>query len=182
MSAGYDPRAIANLMLDEAGRIDLGLGHIQLQKLLYFSHGIHLIQTKSPLVSGYFEAWQYGPVHPTVYRAFKQAGREAIHFRATGQDPLTGERRSIEDVADSQIVGLIRRVLTSYGSMSARHLVNLSHAKDSPWWYVVEQGRVGVAFGMRISDSVIADRFRYHKVSVGPEPLSGEPLDDTPFA
>ncbi|WP_112795590.1 type VI toxin-antitoxin system SocA family antitoxin [Rhizobium sp. SYY.PMSO] len=182
MSAGYDPRAVANLMLDEAGRIDLGLGHIQLQKLLYFSHGIHLIQTKSPLVSGYFEAWQYGPVHPTVYRSFKQAGREAIQFRATGQDPLTGERRPIEDVKDSRIVDLIRRVLASYGSLPTGRLVDLSHAKDSPWWYVVEQGRAGVAFGMRISDSVIADRFRHHKVSVGPEPLSGEPLDDTPFA
>lgn len=182
MSAGYDPRAVANLMLDEAGEKHLGLGHIQLHKLLYFSHGIHLVQTKSPLVSGYFEAWRYGPVHPTVYRAFKQAGHEAIRFRATSQDPLTGERRDIPDITDTQVVGLVRRVLASYGSLPAGRLVDLSHAKDSPWWYVVEQGRAGVAFGMRISDSVIADRFRYHKVSVGPEPLSGEPLDDTPFA
>ncbi len=74
MSGAYDPRAVANLMLDEAKRCGINISNLALQKLLYFAHGIYLTKTKRPLVSGYFEAWQYGPVHPAVYRAFKGSG------------------------------------------------------------------------------------------------------------
>lgn len=182
MSGGHDPRAIANLMLDEADVLGIRISHIALQKLLYFSHGIYLMRTKTPLVSGYFEAWQYGPVHPAAYRAFKQAGSEPIAFRARGQDPLTGAPREIPRPADPRLVELIRQVLVSYGSIPAGRLVDLSHAKDSPWEYVVSKSRTEVAFGLRIPDDVILERFRYHKSSVGPEPKSGEPSDDAPFA
>jgi len=58
----FDPRSIANFMLDEADRVGVGITNLALQKLLYFAHGIFLNETKGPLVSGYFEAWQYGPV------------------------------------------------------------------------------------------------------------------------
>jgi hypothetical protein len=59
--------------------------------------------------------------------------------------------------------------------------VEISHAKDAPWAYVVEQARTKMAFGLRIADSVIIERFKYHKVSVGAAPLAGEPFEDTPF-
>ncbi|CAN7258966.1 type VI toxin-antitoxin system SocA family antitoxin [Pararhizobium sp. LjRoot238] len=181
MNGEYDPRAIANLMLDEADRVGIELTNLALQKLLYFAHGLHLIQTKSPLVSGYFEAWQYGPVHPSVYRAFKEAGSTAIKFRAKRQDPLTGQQRDIQLPSDPTLLALMQRVLNSYGRMSPGRLVDLSHAKDSPWAYVVDKARTDVAFGLRIPDIVILDRFRHHKVSIGLEPRSGEPSDDTPF-
>ena len=85
MSGPYDPRAIANLMLDEADRRGWMITNLALQKLLYFAHGIHLTKEKQPLVSGYFEAWQYGPVHPAVYRAFKPSGAAPISTRVDTQ-------------------------------------------------------------------------------------------------
>ncbi|MGO7954917.1 type VI toxin-antitoxin system SocA family antitoxin [Rhizobium leguminosarum] len=182
MNPAYDPRAVANLMLDEAERLGVGLTNLVLQKLLYFSHGIYLVQTKMPLVSGYFEAWQYGPVHPTAYRAFKDAGSRPIEFRATGRDALTGRPRALQTLDDPRLVRLLQQVVLSYGSMPPGHLVNLSHAKDSPWWYVVERAKAEVAIGLRITDNLILERFRHHKMSVGAEPLSGDPHDDTPFA
>lgn len=181
MGVGYDPRGMANLMLDEADRVSVKITNLALQKLLYFAHGIHLVQTKEPLVSGYFEAWQYGPVHPSAYKAFKAAGSSPIAFRATGQDPMTGAPREIVTPNESRLTSLMQQVLGSYGRMSPGRLVDLSHAKDSPWSYVVEKSRTEVAFGLRISDNVILERFRHHKVSIGLEPLSGEPSDDTPF-
>lgn len=54
----YDPRAVANLLLDEADQRGTKVTNLALQKLLYFAHGIHLTQTKQPLLTGYFEAWQ----------------------------------------------------------------------------------------------------------------------------
>lgn len=179
----YDPRAIANLMLDEAERHGIRISNLALQKLLYFAHGIFLTQKKRPLVSGYFEAWQYGPVHPAVYRAFKGSGAGSIAMRAVAKDPLTGKVRDLPLPTDQDVRGLISEVVVRYGKLSPGRLVDLSHAKGSPWDTVVNKARTEVAFGMRIPDNVISERFRHHKVSVDATPRAGEPpSDDTPFA
>ena len=183
MGNAYDPRAIANLMLDEAQGRGIKISNLALQKLLYFAHGIYLTKTKRPLVSGYFEAWQYGPVHPSVYRAFKESGSAAIQMRASAQDPLTGKKRDILLPAEEDVKDLVAEVVWRYGKLSPGRLVDLSHAKGSPWDVVVDKARTGVAFGMRIPDNVIIDRFQHHKVSVDASPRAGEPpSDDTPFA
>lgn len=182
MSA-YDPRAIANLMLDEAAVRGIKITNLALQKLLYFAHGIYLTQNKRPLVSGYFEAWQHGPVHPAVYRAFKGNGAVAIEFRAVARDPLTGKSRDLPLPTDQEVRELIEEVVRRYGKLTPGRLVDLSHAKGSPWDAVVNKARTDVAFGMRIPDNVILERFRHHKVSVDASPRAGEPpSDDTPFA
>ena len=178
----YDPRGVANLMLDEAERLGVEVSHLALQKLLYFAHGIFLINRKRPLVSGYFEAWQHGPVHPAVYKAFKASGGAPIAFRAQAQDVLTGATRPIAEPSDPAVRGLMQQVLGSYGRLSPGRLVDISHAKDSPWAFIVDKARTEVAFGLRIPDTIIHERFRYHKVSVGDAPKAGEPGEDTPFA
>lgn len=179
----YDPRAIANLMLDSAEAREITITNLALQKLLYFAHGIYLTQTKRALVSGYFEAWQYGPVHPAVYRAFKDAGSDAIKVRAISRDPLTGQQRNLPLPTDENVRDLTDEVVKRYGKLSPGRLVDLSHAKGSPWDAVVNKARTDVAFGMRIPDNVILERFRHHKVSVDTLPRAGEPpSDDTPFA
>ncbi len=182
MSSAYDPRAIANLMLDEADRRGLKITNLALQKLLYFAHGIYLTKTKRPLVTGYFEAWQYGPVHPAVYRAFKQSGSAPIKTRAVGKDPLTGKKRDLPKPTDIEVVDLVSDVMRSYGHLSPGRLVDLSHAKNSPWSVIVDKARTDIAFGMRIPDNVIIERFQHHKVSVSTNPRAGEPpSEDTPI-
>lgn len=124
-----DPRSVCNLMLDEADRDGTRVTNLALQKLLYFAHARYLIEVRTPLVSGYFEAWQYGPVHPTAYRAFKAAGDRPIDFRAHGQDPLTGQRQQLALPDDTSVYRLIRAVMVSYGRLTPGRLVEISHAK-----------------------------------------------------
>ncbi len=168
-------------MLNEADRIGVGITNLALQKLLYFAHGIFLNETKQPLVSGYFEAWQYGPVHPAAYKAFRSAGSEPIRFRASGQDVLTGTTKPIPEPNNPVVLRLVQQVLNSYGRLSPGRLVDISHARNSPWDFIVDKGRTSVAFGLRIPDNVIRDRFKYHKVSIGIVPVAGEPSEDAPF-
>ncbi|WP_119422955.1 type VI toxin-antitoxin system SocA family antitoxin [Desertibaculum subflavum] len=179
--ASYDPRSIANLMLDEADRVGIAITNLALQKLLYFAHGIFLNENKKPLVSGYFEAWQYGPVHPTAYKAFQVAGPDPIRFRACSQNVLSGELSPIAPPDNREVRRLVQHVLNSYGKLSAGRLVDISHAKNSPWEHIVHKGRTSVAFGLRIPDTVILERFKHHKVSIGDAPVAGEPREDTPF-
>lgn len=55
MTAAYDPREIANGILNEGDRLGRPVTHLALQKLLYFAHALFLIERKQPLVSGYFQ-------------------------------------------------------------------------------------------------------------------------------
>jgi uncharacterized phage-associated protein len=183
MSDGpYDPRAICNLMLDIGEQEGRGVSNLALQKLLYFAHARHLIERRAALVSGYFEAWQFGPVHPTAYNAFKAAGDRAIAFRAAKQDPLTGRTSALVIPGDRDVIHLLKWVMASYGRMTPGRLVDISHAKGAPWDFVVGQARATMAFGLRISDNVILERYKFHKISVGADPLIGEPGEDAPFA
>lgn len=176
-----DPRSVCNLLLDEAANRH-PITHIDLQKLLYFAHGLYLVETKRPLVSGYFEAWQFGPVHPTAYVAFKVAGSRPIDFRAVRRDALTGETSPLSPPTCARVVDCIRRIVLAYGRLDTHRLVELSHAPKAPWHFVVDKARTSLAFGMRIPDDVILERFRYHKVSVGPRAEKGEVYEDAPFA
>lgn len=177
-----DPRAASNALLDEAERLGIPVTNLALQKILYFAHGLHLVETKAPLVSGYFEAWQFGPVHPTAYASFKAAKDQPIAFRATGRDALTGKPTALKAMTDESALSCLRRIISLYGRMTPGRLVELSHAKGAPWQFVVENAKSTMALGLRIPDDVIVARFKYHKVSVGSVPSRGEPSEDTPFA
>ena len=170
-------------MLHEADRVGIEITHLALHKLLYFSHGLSLIENGYPFVSGYFEAWQYGPVHPTVYSAFKEAGEAPIWFKARGRDALTGDHRALPKIDSPSARLLVQRVLTGYGKLSSGRIVEIAHARDGPWDYVVKKSRASVVFGMRIPDAVILTRFKYHHiVPVNKAPLMGDPREDTPIA
>ena len=55
---------------DDAGDI---ISNLKLQKLLYYAQGVTLALTGKPLFSDPIEAWQHGPVVPSVYRLYKVA-------------------------------------------------------------------------------------------------------------
>jgi uncharacterized phage-associated protein len=168
-------------MLDESANQG-PITNLALQKLLYFAHGIHLMATRRPLVFGYFEAWQHGPVHPAAYSAFKAAGGDPIDFRAYAWNPLTDARHALPNPTDAAVVECVRRVVQTYSRLTPGRLVELSHARGAPWDFIINKARTSVAFGLRIPDSVILERFKHHKVSVGLEPRKGEPVEDAPFA
>ena len=175
----YDPRAVANLLLNEADRLGIEIDHVALQKLLFFACGFALVQDREPLCSGYFEAWRNGPVHPVVYRAFSEAGGKPITFRAYGVDALTGARRSLPEIADLSVRRLVHRVIAGYGGVPSGVLVDVSHAKQGPWQTVIELSKSSVALGMRITNETIATRFKYHLVPL--DSVRAETLVDAPI-
>jgi uncharacterized phage-associated protein len=177
----YDPRSICNLILDEAANAERSISNLALQKLLYFVHGLHLVETKNPLVTGFFEAWQYGPVHPIAYRAFKNAGANPIQFRASVRDPFTQVVIPLPECTDCDIKARVRRIVGMYAPLTPGRLVEVSHAPGSPWQFIVDKARTETILGLRITNDVILARFKFHKVSVGSEPRHGEPKDEIPF-
>ena len=180
----YDPRALANLLLDLAERETppVEVTNLALQKLLYFTHGHFLTRTGGPLVLGGFEAWQFGPVHPAVYEAFRPSGNRPITTRAVGRNVMTGEGIPLAVPTDPEVRRYLLDVLRGYGKISVGRLVTISHAPKAPWAVIVNKAKTSVALGMRIPDNVIKDSFKHHKVVIGPPSHVGEPDEDAPFA
>jgi uncharacterized phage-associated protein len=180
-SAPFDARGVANLMLDMGDQRGRAFTNLVLQKLLYFAHARCLVASGKPLLTGYFEAWQYGPVHPTVYQSFRQAGHSTINFRAHRTDLLTG-RQSLVSPPDSPLAhDIVEFVVDTYGRLPVRRLVAISHAPEAPWHYVVTQASNRVTLGLRIPDKIIVERFKRHKVAVGGVSELGEAIEDTPL-
>lgn len=58
---------------------DWTISNLQAQKLLYIAHMIHLSEGSSGgLVNESFQAWDYGPVLPSVYHSAKAFGDKPI--------------------------------------------------------------------------------------------------------
>ncbi|SHG33216.1 Uncharacterized phage-associated protein [Kaistia soli DSM 19436] len=177
-----DARMVCNLFLEQARELQKPVTNLALQKLLYFAHGLNLVETGEPLVSGYFEAWQYGPVHPGAYQAFKAAGAHPIDFLAGRRDPMSGTMSPLPHLNSTDALVRVRQVLLTYRTMTPGRLVEISHATDAPWHFVVTRAKSGGSLGMRIPDDVIRARFRYHKVSIGLIPAFGEPDEEAPYS
>lgn len=180
-SPPYDPRAVANLLLDTADSFGVAISNLALQKLLYFAHAHFLIETGKPLVQGAFEAWTKGPVHPAIYHSFKAAGREPIRIRATRRNVMTGETGALIPPDHPDVSRHIRKVLDAYGHLSAGLLVAISHAPKGPWATIRDRALHGTTLGARIPDSLTVERFRFQKIAVGRGIQQDTTEDDAPL-
>jgi uncharacterized phage-associated protein len=181
MSAeALDARSVANTIIRVADEFDLPLSHLSLQKILYFIHGTYLSKTGTPLISGYFEAWQYGPVHPVIFASFKEAGAARLRQKAKVRDLISGVQEEVQEPTSPSHRAFITKMALHFLHVSPGRLVDLSHAPNSPWDALTRTPSGSRAFGMRMTNEDIATRFRHHKVSVGLYPKAGEPYDESP--
>lgn len=122
------------------------LTNLKLQKLLYIAHMIHLGEHGRPLIDASFEAWDYGPVVPELYRRVKVFGSDSIGnvFRLIPDTPEGTERTTLDDT------------LRNLGSESAGKLVAITHWEDGAWADHYAPGRRGIV----IPNVDIANEFR----------------------
>ena len=179
----YDPRAVANLVLQARQSIGLETRHIELQKLVFFCHEAVLLKLRRRLVRGYFEAWRFGPVHPTIYKAFKKYGSGRILDSAQAVDIRTGQSTRIAEIAEQEIRIVIYHTVSSLAHLSAAQLVDRSHLPGGAWERTVNKAKTSIALGLRITDDVIVESAA-HYMRGGARPVSLEeaPDEDAPFA
>jgi len=117
---------------------------MSLLKLVYIAHGWHLEITGEPLIENHIEAWQYGPVIPDVYRAFRTQGISVQNI-----DP-----NHPSDVSDDAKI-LLNQIYDIYGDMSPFKLSALTHVLGGPW---ETASTLGGAYAP-IPDSLIRDHY-----------------------
>jgi uncharacterized phage-associated protein len=98
--------------------------NMRLNKLLYFAQGYSLKEFGKPLFGADFEAWDFGPVVPEIYRKYKCCGDNPIAATDDDFDPTQGP---------PEVQDLLARVSVKYEDYSTSALVKWSHKAGSPW-------------------------------------------------
>lgn len=120
----YSAAKIANEMLRLASERGRGLSPLKLLKLVYIAHGWSFPYLGQPLLSEPAQAWQYGPVVPSLYRAVSRYRAGPIDAPIPDPDPQQ---------LSPEAAGLIRAVFDTYSPYTAVQLSNLTHMPDTPW-------------------------------------------------
>lgn len=111
---------IAGIFISQHGKT-LALTNLTLNKLVYFAQVEALRETPAePLYTDIIQAWEYGPVEPSIYNAFKSYGRARI----------TQAPKHATSPRATQIVNI---VVEKYGWLSAFDLVNYAHRAGGAW-------------------------------------------------
>lgn len=126
----HDSRAVANQILEIAQSQGIDLTLMQLLKLVYLANGWWLIYSEGePLTDTNAQVWQYGPVHPQVYKAFRKHGSSRIGSKA--EDPRTGFPYSASFSEAEKSV--METIVQTYGRMHAFKLSDIMHRDGTPW-------------------------------------------------
>lgn len=130
----YNTLSIANAILNFGFINNVKISPLKLQKLLYFANGYFLAAYDEPLIDRAFEAWDYGPVVPAVYREFKEFRSDEILRFASEYDRENDEYTPVPlPASDSRLDRVLEFVWETYGSLSGLQLSDLTHRPDSPW-------------------------------------------------
>lgn len=128
----FSARSIANYFIDRAKVAGEKLSPMKLQKLVYYAMGWYAGYTAQPLVDEAVEAWQYGPVFPSLYQEFKRFGSGHITSKATELD-MNFDDVEVPSPEDPSVCQFLDKIWNSYGKYTAVRLSEMTHASGSPW-------------------------------------------------
>jgi uncharacterized phage-associated protein len=154
------------------------ISNLVAQKIVYFLHGEYLLSTQSSLVSGYFEAWEYGPVHPMLYNALRHLGSSNLKEAIKRRDINRGTWDEIPRIIDDNVREFVSTRSAPLLKLTPGQLIDLSHAKNSPWDVVTRIGNRRT-WGLRLDNELISLHFRFHKRSVA-DLISGDDFEEHP--
>ena len=130
------PLHVAGFFLEASGEEgsegEKGITNLHLNKMVYLAHGNYWGNHKKPLITDGEdpEAWEYGPVYRSIYRMFGRFGSETIppYMHRSVSDRPVSFGKDIDDFLD--------QAWNVYGDKDPWNLVNMLHAKGSPWYIV----------------------------------------------
>lgn len=121
MTKEYDAQDIAQWFINRAAMdAEMFYGeymtNLKLQKLLYFAQGFSYAINNKPLFKEELQAWQHGPVVPSIYMTYKVCKAEPI----SDVNPVE---------IDEETSALLELVYKHFGIYTATQLRNISHTQ-----------------------------------------------------
>lgn len=114
--------SVANYICE---RSNWTVSNLQLQKLMYLAQMINMGRTNGRrLFEGTFQAWDYGPVEPSLYQKVKIFGSGPV-------EPVFSNARVFD--ADDARVKVMNDVCDRFLKFSAGDLVDITHSDKGAW-------------------------------------------------
>lgn len=120
--------------------------NLKLQKLCYYAQGIFLAMYGRRLFNENLQAWQHGPVVPSLYHKYKDKGDKG----------LSVDKGFDINVLPQEIRDFFNDIYIEYGQYSAWRLRDMTH-QESPWKQAYNKTKNDT-----ISDDTMASFFRSH--------------------
>lgn len=145
-SAPYSAQHVANFFLKKGEEEARPLTPLKLLKLVYIAHGWHLALTNTRLFEDEIEAWQHGPVIPSLYHEFKHYGKSPIDELASSFDLDSFDLNEPEiPKSDTKTLKILEYVWNSYKFLTGWTLRNKTHSTGGPWDQVYKDGEKGIS-------------------------------------
>lgn len=125
------------------------LTNLEMQKMCYLAHMYYMgTHDGDPLVSGYFEAWALGPVHPELYHIAKRFGADVVERRVFSPYP------TLPDDFDGS-----RWLDTAVEQLPRTRLVAITHRRGGAW----DRNYLPRTRGIRIPNEHILEEYQERK-------------------
>ncbi|HCN53852.1 MAG TPA: hypothetical protein DIS88_08710 [Prevotella sp.] len=135
----YNALDVSRYIINYSNDKNYGISNLKLQKILYFVQAYFLTSTEDhhPCFSDTIEAWNFGPVVPSVYHEFKQYGAGDIpsiqsYINFDSSNVWNSERVEYKNYISQEDQDRINAVVDKFSDYSASDLVALTH-RQSPW-------------------------------------------------
>jgi Uncharacterized phage-associated protein len=129
------------------------LSNLELQKLLYLAQVEHAaLNDGAQLIDTVFQAWDYGPVIPLLYRKLRIFGADAV-------DDVFYEARNIRPGSPSRQT--LDKVWTDFGDVNPGELIEVSHWDRGAWARYYEPGVRGITIPHEAVIEEAENRRRY---------------------
>jgi len=122
------------------------LSNLQLQKMLYLADMNYIGKYGERMLPEDFEAWDYGPVLPTLYHAVKAFGSKSVPNVFWSAHTISGSREA----------AMLQAAWDNLRAMSPGQLVENTHWSGGAWFRRYVPG----ARGIKILMSDMADEYR----------------------
>lgn len=128
----YNPVTVANYFIQEKGKLGK-LTPMKLIKLTYLAYSWYLALNNGnqTLINEKPQAWDYGPVFPSLYDSLKRFGRTEIDSILPYEN---------EEVIESVDAEFLNKIWSLYGKYNGVQLSAMTHSEGTPWRKVYKRG------------------------------------------
>ncbi len=120
---------VANSILEKSFMEKKKIGHLALQKLLYFTHAWYSSITQEECLDEPILAAEHGPIVPSIYEYCRHVGKLSIDEYLTDSNNL----KRVVSKDNQQFYQILNKVWNEYSALSPIQLSAMANQKGTPW-------------------------------------------------